>query len=140
MGLSAPTASSPSVSARMSRQRRRDTAVELELRKALHALGCRYRVAYPVPGLPRRTIDIAFTRRRVAVSALGCFWHGCPEHGTSPKANSAWWAQKISRNRARDDETRQHLDSLGWLVAEVWEHDSVAIAVDRVQTALRARD
>jgi len=124
----------------MGRQRRRDTAVELDLRKALHRSGLRYRVAHPVPGLPRRTIDIAFTRRRVAVTALGCFWHGCPEHGTSPKANAEWWAQKIARNRARDDETRCHLASAGWLVVEVWEHDPVGVAVDRVVTALRSRD
>lgn len=139
MAPSAPKASDASVSARMSRQRRRDTAVELDLRRALHARGLRYRVAHPVPGLPRRTIDIALTRKRVAVTALGCFWHGCPLHGTSPKANAAWWAQKIEKNRARDAETRAHLEDLGWLVVEVWEHDPLEVAVERVVTALAAR-
>lgn len=110
-------------SARMSRQRRRDTAPELVLRRSLHACGYRYRVTYPVPGMARRTIDIAFTRQRTAVFVDGCFWHGCPVHGTSPIANADWWCAKIDRNRRRDGETTMHLQNLGWRVIRVWEHD-----------------
>ncbi|MCI4656879.1 very short patch repair endonuclease [Cryobacterium sp. ZS14-85] len=25
----------------------------------------------------------------------GCFWHGCPEHGTHPRANADRWAVKL---------------------------------------------
>lgn len=110
-------------SARMSRQRRRDTAPELLLRRALHATGYRYRVTYPVPGMARRTIDVAFTRQRKAVFVDGCFWHGCPVHGTSPTANADVWCAKIDRNRGRDGETTMHLQDLGWRVLRVWEHD-----------------
>lgn len=35
----------------------------------------------------------------VAVFVDGCFWHGCPVHGTQPKANAAFRAAKIDRNR-----------------------------------------
>ena len=56
-------------------------------------------MSYPVPGQRRRTIDIAFTRHRLAVLVDGCFWHGCPEHGTSPRQNSAVVADEARRER-----------------------------------------
>ena len=123
----------------MGRQSRRDTAPELALRRELHARGRRYRICWPVPGLPRRTIDIAFTRSRVAVFVHGCFWHGCPAHGTSPRANSEWWSQKLGRNVERDLETVNHLEDQGWQVIIVWEHDSVEVAAARVHAALVGR-
>src|SRR3954451_15393066 len=121
----------------MSRQARVDTAPEMALRRLLHGRGKRYRVSWPVPGMPRRTMDIAFTRSRVAVNVHGCFWHGCPTHGTWPAANAAWWQQKIETNKARDAETRTHLEGLGWTVLEIWEHESAAEALERVLAALR---
>ena len=78
------------------------TKPELELRHRLHKAGLRYRVAHPVPGRPRRTIDVAFTRRRIAVFVDGCFWHGCPLHASAPKTNAAFWAAKVAENVARD--------------------------------------
>jgi DNA mismatch endonuclease (patch repair protein) len=120
----------------MSRLRRRDNERELSLRRALHAEGFRFRVTYPVPGLRRRTIDIAFTRRRVAVFLDGCFWHGCPAHGTDPRSNSAWWAQKIAANQARDRDTDRHLTELGWLVVRIWEHEDLARAATRVRAVI----
>ena len=119
----------------MSRQLRRDTAPELALRSALHARGLRFRVEFPVPGLPRRSIDIAFTRVRIAVFVHGCFWHGCGEHGTQPKANAAWWQAKIARNVQRDRETSTHLRSRGWQTLTVWEHEEAEAAVERIIAA-----
>ncbi|MER0445959.1 very short patch repair endonuclease [Streptomyces sp. Edi4] len=116
--------SSPSVSARMSRQGSRDTTPELAVRKLLHAAGMRYRVNVPVPGMPRRTIDIAFGRAKLAVFMDGCFWHGCPQHATHPKANAEWWRTKLDRNMARDRETTEHLAAAGWTVLRFWEHES----------------
>ena len=107
----------------MSRLRRRDNEAELAVRRLLHAAGYRYRVADPVPGMPRRTIDIAFTRAKVAVFIDGCFWHGCPEHGTKPSSNSEWWATKLAANIARDLDTTQWLESQGWTVLRFWEHE-----------------
>ncbi|MET7646334.1 very short patch repair endonuclease [Streptomyces sp. NPDC005426] len=136
--------SSPGVSARMSRQARRDTAPEVAVRKLLHASGYRYRLNERVPHMPRRTIDIAFTRAKVAVFLDGCFWHGCPEHATQPKSNAEWWRQKLDRNMARDAETTAHLVAEGWTVLRFWEHqpptqvaDQVAKAVDREKAAKR---
>ena len=117
----------------MSRQRRRDTDPEMALRRRLHALGYRYRVDAPIPGLPRRRADLIFTRAKVAVFVDGCFWHCCPTHTTAPQNNAAWWAEKLRRNVARDAETDAHLRDIGWTVVRIWEHESVDDAVDRVR-------
>jgi DNA mismatch endonuclease (patch repair protein) len=87
MNLKPMVPSSVQVSERMSKHPRRDTGPELELRRLLHTAGLRYRVQYPVPGWKRRTIDIAFTRRKVAVFINGCFWHGCTKHRGVPASN-----------------------------------------------------
>ena len=94
--MNSPTPSSAEVSARMSKQLSKDTGAELAVRRLLHAAGLRYRVEYPVPGMARRRIDVAFTRVKVAVLIDGCFWHGCPQHATHPKANADWGARNWS--------------------------------------------
>lgn len=123
----------------MSRQARKDTAPELALRRELHRRGLRYRVERPLPGLPRRRADIVFSRKRVAVFVDGCFWHACPVHGTWPARNDTWWATKLRRNVERDSETDAHLESLGWLVVRVWEHEVTGLAADRVVAAVASR-
>lgn len=120
--MNSMTPSSPGVSARMSRQASKDTGIELAVRRLLHAAGLRYRVEYPVPGMPRRRLDVAFPRAKVAVLIDGCFWHGCPQHATQPKANAEWWRSKLDRNMARDRETTEHLLAEGWTVLRFWEH------------------
>ncbi len=135
-----PGSSSVAVSARMRRTRKRDNGPELAVRRRLHAAGLRYRVAYPVPGQRRRTIDIAFTRVRLAVFIDGCFWHSCPEHLQLPRANSAWWMVKLQTNQLRDLSVTAQLEGMGWAVLRFWEHepaDDVARAVARRCTALR---
>jgi DNA mismatch endonuclease Vsr len=87
-------ASSPAVRRNMQANRGRDTGPELRLRRLLHAAGRRYRVEWPMPGDRRRRIDIAFPRRKIAVFVDGCFWHRCPNHYVSPKANAEFWDTK----------------------------------------------
>ncbi|MEU6144172.1 very short patch repair endonuclease [Streptomyces sp. NPDC047081] len=130
----------------MSKQASKDTAAELAVRRLLHAAGLRYRVEYPVPGMARRRIDVAFTSVKVAVLIDGCFWHGCPEHATQPKSNAQWWRQKLDRNMARDRETSEHLASQGWTVLRFWEHtrpekvaEAVRVVVDREKRELQKR-
>jgi DNA mismatch endonuclease (patch repair protein) len=100
----------------------RDTSPELAVRKLLHAQGLRYRVNYrPLKEL-RRTADIAFTRKKIAVLIDGCFWHGCPDHYTRPAANREFWDAKIARNKTRDAETDRAFTAAGWTVLRFWEH------------------
>ena len=127
----------PATRDRMRRQSRRDTRPELLIRQQLHALGLRYRVDFaPLPDFKRRRADIVFTGRRVAVFVDGCFWHGCPQHGTIPRTNRAWWLAKIRANRERDHDTDRQLIAAGWAVVRVWEHEDVEEAVSRIKRVL----
>lgn len=120
----------------MSIHPRRDTGPELAVRRLLHARGLRYRVCLKVPGAPRRTIDIAFTRAKLAVFIDGCFWHGCPAHGETPTSNRQWWIDKIEHNQARDVETTGLLRDAGWTALRIWEHTSPEDAVELIRDAL----
>lgn len=133
-----PGSSGEGASRRMSSLKRKDNDAELAVRRLLHGAGYRYRVQYPVPGLPRRTIDIAFTRARLAVFIDGCFWHGCPRHGTTPSSNAAWWAQKLDANLRRDRDTAAHLEREGWSVIRAWEHDPPSRVLQQVVDQLTA--
>lgn len=121
----------------MQGNRRRDTKPEMAVRRAVHALGLRYRVdARPLPDLNRRA-DLVFTRAKVAVFVDGCYWHGCPEHGTTAKTNATYWDSKIGRNRDRDGETDRLLGEAGWLIVRIWEHEDAHEAAERVAGAVR---
>lgn len=116
----------------MSRMRRRDTAPEVALRRELHRLGLRFRLQdAALPGRP----DVVLTRARIAVFVDGCFWHGCPQHGVTPKANRAFWAEKIAGNQARDRDRDARLTRLGWTALHVWEHEDPAAAAQRILLA-----
>jgi DNA mismatch endonuclease (patch repair protein) len=67
--------------------------------------------------------DFVFRARRVAVFVDGCFWHGCPQHGTRPRQNRAFWDRKLSGNRARDRRVNRELRAQGWRVLRIWEHE-----------------
>jgi DNA mismatch endonuclease, patch repair protein len=123
----------------MHRQRRKDTQPELAVRRLLHADGLRYRLGVAVPGMRRRTIDIAFPGAKVAVFVDGCFWHGCPDHATWPVSNAAWWAKKLNGNRDRDQMTSENLRSLGWEVLRFWEHEHPRVVVDVIEKVVRGR-
>lgn len=105
-------------SEQMSRVRTRNTAPEVKLRRALWHEGYRYRKHPPVPGKP----DFVFTSARLAVFVDGCFWHGCPDHGSLPATNREFWERKLARNVARDLAVTEQLQALGWRVLRIWEH------------------
>ncbi|WP_269803216.1 very short patch repair endonuclease [Streptomyces sp. Go-475] len=130
-------ASSNAARATMRANRSQDTKPELALRRAIHALGLRYRVSIrPLPSL-RRTADIVFTRAKVAVFLDGCFWHGCPVHHTLASANATYWQDKVRRNRERDQDTNAQLAAAGWTVLRFWEHEDLAAAALRVAEVVR---
>jgi DNA mismatch endonuclease (patch repair protein) len=135
----APSASSPAVRAAMQGNRKRDTRPELALRSELHRRGLRYRVdTRPEKTVPCRA-DIVFRRPKVAVFVDGCFWHGCPTHGTSPRTNAPYWKAKIARNVERDRLREADLSTAGWAVVRVWEHETAAEAADRIGRIISSR-
>jgi DNA mismatch endonuclease, patch repair protein len=75
----------------------------------------------------------------VAVFVDGCFWHSCPEHGNHPQSNREYWSAKLARNRARDARNSAALETSGWLVIRVWEHEAAAQAAARVRDAVLLR-
>lgn len=134
-----PTPSSPEALLRMRTQARRDTKPELALRRELHHRGLRYRVDRPVLRDVRRRHDIVFSKARVVVEVRGCYWHGCPDHGTTPNANAEWWVSKLAQNVQRDLDTEARLHDAGWQLIVVWEHEEVVQAAERVEHAVRLR-
>ena len=117
----------------------RDTSPELAIRAILFRMGFRYRIDLrPIPAL-RRKADVVFPRLKIALFVDGCFWHGCPEHATWPKANAEFWRRKIVGNQDRDRDTDRKLAEAGWLSIRVWEHETPEKAVKRVAGFVRRR-
>lgn len=99
--------------------RRRDTRIELAVRRALHARGFRYRLdVRTLPGRP----DIVLRRWNAVILIHGCFWHShdcglCRIPATRPD----FWREKLDRNARRDQQNLVSLQSGGWRIATVWE-------------------
>jgi DNA mismatch endonuclease (patch repair protein) len=106
-------------SAVMSAIRAKDTKPEIAVRRALHAMGLRFRLHQG--GLPGRP-DIVMRRLGAIVQVKGCFWHGhrCLK-GRVPGVNRRYWRAKIAGNRARDARNERRLRAMGWKVRTVWE-------------------
>lgn len=103
---------------------------ELLLRAELFRRGMRFRVNFKgVPGKP----DIAFTKAKIAVFVDGCFWHGCPIHGSLPKNNREWWRAKLEGNRERDERKDRELRQEEWLSLHYWEHDDIEEIADEIE-------
>ena len=132
-----PAASSETVRSRMSRQRNKDTAPEVQVRKILHARGARFRTDVKLESDLRTRADLAWRGLRLAVFIDGCFWHGCPEHATRPASNAEWWAEKLDANVARDRRTDALLADRGWTVRRYWEHEDQERVADDILATLR---
>ena len=83
--------------------------------------------------------DLVIRKGRVAVFVDGCFWHACPDHGSSPKANAVWWEEKLRTNVARDRDTDERLRSAGWEVVRVWEHEDPAVVAVAIADVVAGR-
>jgi DNA mismatch endonuclease (patch repair protein) len=134
-----PLAASEDALSRMRRQKRKGTNPEMGLRRALHHRGYRYAIDRPVLIGSRRRHDLVFPAAKVAVEVMGCFWHSCPEHGTTPKANREWWVEKLAKNAVRDADTARQLEAAGWRLVVVWEHEDSLAAAERVIEAVKDR-
>ena len=86
--------------------------------------------------------DFVFRKERVIIFVDGCFWHGCPIHGTRPKDNRAFWRKKITANQTRDRRVHRTLRNVGWKVLRIWEHSlrlkGVPSVLRRIDRALAA--
>ena len=78
-----------------------------------------WRRNYPLFGKP----DFVFPKEKVAVFVDGEFWHGHPTRGQIPETNRDFWENKIERNKMRDQQVNQTLESKGWIVVRIWQHE-----------------
>lgn len=124
----------------MRANRRRDTRPEVAVRSRLHRAGLRFFVDRPVR-LADRVVrpDITFPRVRVAVFVDGCFWHACPDHGTQPRRNGAYWSDKLRRNVERDRLVDAALARDGWTIVRRWEHEPADDIAEAVAVAVASR-
>lgn len=128
----------------MRRVRSEDTPPEVQLRKALHAQGVRFRLhCQNLTGRP----DIVLPSRKIAIFIDGDLWHGNQwrlrglrslEEQFASTANRAYWVAKIRRNQARDVNTTSRLLSEGWNVMRFWESEVKTSLSKCVDTVLRA--
>ena len=113
------------------------TSPEQRLATELWSRGLRYRRGKRIDLISARVRpDFVFSGKRLAVFVDGCFWHRCPEHGTSPRTNASYWEAKLGSNLARDKRVRSALVVEGWTVLAVWEHELPSEAATRIVGAL----
>ncbi|NNB93696.1 very short patch repair endonuclease [Corallococcus exiguus] len=122
-------------SEQMARIRGTNTSPEVTLRRALWARGLRYRLHARTPaGRP----DVVFSASRVAVFIDGCFWHGCPLHYARPRSREEFWSAKLVENVERDARQAVTLESAGWQVVRLWEHEIITELESAVELVERA--
>jgi DNA mismatch endonuclease, patch repair protein len=96
-------------------------------------------VSSRLPGKP----DIVYPRSKVAVFVHGCFWHRCPTCNLPlPRTNSTFWQRKFARNVERDRLNKEELQTMGWRVVVIWEHEireAPADSARQVKAASAAR-
>ena len=104
----------------MSRIRSVNTKPEITVRKFLFSKGLRYRIHdKKLPGKP----DIVLPKFKTIILVHGCFWHGhegCKKF-VIPKSNTAYWSNKIERNKVRDTKNAAELSKLGWRIYTIFE-------------------
>jgi DNA mismatch endonuclease (patch repair protein) len=107
---------------------------ELRLIQIFRANGITgWRRGSKLPGKP----DFVFPKLKTAVFVDGCFWHGCPKHGTKPRNRAAFWVAKLTGNKARDRRVNRTLRGHGWVVLRIWEHELKTQNVPRLLKRLQ---
>jgi DNA mismatch endonuclease, patch repair protein len=98
----------------------RDTSMEICVRKALFAVGLRYRKnVKSLPGKP----DIVLPKYKTVIFTHGCFWHGHERCKASklPESRRDFWENKIKDNILRDKRNVVRLEGMGWKVIVLWQ-------------------
>jgi len=107
----------------MSRVKGKNTRPEVEIRKALHGAGFRFKLdgtykSQKLPGNP----DLVLPKYKTVVFVHGCFWHahrGC-KYFKIPETRADFWKNKLMGNRERDEKNENLLRERGWNVLIVW--------------------
>lgn len=127
-----PKPSSLNAASRLRNIRQSDTSAEFAICMRLRSSAMKFSTNHCVEQTVKTKPDIIIASCKVVVFVDGCFWHGCPRHGTWPKANREWWKTKIRENKRRDRRNRNALRRAGWTVICAWEHESADHAARRI--------
>ena len=104
----------------MSRIRRKNTEIEIKVRKYLFSQGFRFRKnVADMPGKP----DIVLSKYKTIIFIHGCYWHrhaSC-KNCTTPNTNREFWLKKFEKNIQNDSKHQQELEAAGWKVLILWE-------------------
>ena len=88
--------------------------------KYLFSQGFRYRRnVSSLPGTP----DIVLKKYNTVIFVNGCFWHmheNC-RYSVMPENHKEFWAEKLLKNKERDEKKKRQLEQMGWNVIVVWE-------------------
>lgn len=79
--------------------------------------------------------DFIFPKKRIAVFADGCFWHGHNCRNVNPSDNAEYWKNKIKRNKARDKMITKELRRKDWAVVRIWECEIKKGKVQKLKAA-----
>jgi len=120
----------------MSRIRSKNTGPERLLNAAMLALGLRFTRWAELPGKP----DFYMAKYGLAIDVRGCFWHGCPKHGSRPKSNKSFWDKKIINNKKRDKRNARKLHNMGFILLRFWECEINADAARCAREVKNVRD
>lgn len=86
----------------------------------LFSQGFRYRRnVRSLPGTP----DIVLKKYNTVIFVNGCFWHmheNC-RYSVMPENHKEFWAEKLLKNKERDEKKKCQLEQIGWNVIVVWE-------------------
>ena len=86
----------------------------------LFSQGFRYRRnVRSLPGTP----DIVLKKYNTVIFVNGCFWHmheNC-RYSVMPENHKEFWAEKLLKNKERDEKKKRQLKQMGWNVIVVWE-------------------
>lgn len=94
-------------------------STELKLIQLFKQLGLKgWRRNYKIVGSKP---DFVFLKKRIAIFADGCFWHGHNCRKLVPNSNVEYWSNKINMNKKRDKEIIKRLENIGWKVFRIWE-------------------
>ena len=102
----------------MAAVKNKNTAPEINVRKALFAKGMRYKLHNKkLPGNP----DLVFAKHKAVIFINGCFWH---MHNCRlmqiPQTNQQFWIDKLNKNAYRDEMNLAKLQEIGWRVKVIW--------------------
>lgn len=118
-----------------------NTKAEIRLAKSLWHLGYRYRKNNrTVFGTP----DLTFKKLKIAIFVDSEFFHGkdWETEKNRVKTNTEFWQKKIERNKERDVEVNNYLESQNWKVLRFWSQEiekNLEACVSKIQSEIALR-